>query len=332
MQIVDPAFMVKHRVPKPVLYGLFTAFIALGAFITCPLVASALDEKVSGTSDVEKELGINLVGAIPVLKHRIEDRAHVVRNKLDLVTSEAFIGIVGQLEIGSIQRYPKVVVVTSTLPNEGKSVIASNLASTFRQLGKRVVLLDLDLRRPVQHALHGVAMERGFLVWARTGFPMDGLFDPQGPLGIRPLVDGTDIITSGGVEAQPSQFFISEAMDRLVGNLKGAYDVIVLDTPPAGVFQDALLLGRFATDRVLVAREGVAPVVQVKKVIGDFIKANLAFNGVVLNGFVPRNANKKLAYGYKAAVAGYEYGSPSGAKRKPETGKTKPIKPAVAHA
>lgn len=308
MQIVDPAFMVKHRIPKPVLYGILTAFLALGGFIGCPLVAGAMDEKVSGTSDVEKELGINMVGAIPSLKQRLEDRAHVVRNKLDLVTSESFIGIVGQLEIGSAQRYPKVVVVTSTLPNEGKSVIASNLASTFRQLGKKVLLVDLDLRRPVQHTLHGVPMDRGFIVWAHAGFPMDALFDPSGPLGIRSLVDGTDLISSGGVESQPSQFFISESMERLVGNLKGIYDVVVLDTPPAGVFQDALILCRYATDRILVAREGVAPVVQVKKVIDDFVKANVAFNGVVLNGFIPRNANKKLAYGYKAATAGYQYG------------------------
>jgi len=332
LQVVDPAYMVKHRIPKQVLYGLFTAFLSLGAFITCPLLASALDEKVSGTSDVEKDLGINLVGAIPVMKHRIEDRAHVVRNKLDLVTSEAFIGIVGQLEIGSVQRYPKIVMVTSTLPNEGKSLIASNLASTFRQLGKRVILIDLDLRRPVQHTLHGVSMDRGFLVWARSGFPMDGMFDPQGPLGIKTLVDGTDLISSGGVETQPSQFLISESMDRLMGSLKGLYDVVVIDTPPAGVFQDSLILGRYATERVLVAREGVAPVAQVMKVIGDFAKANLQFNGVVLNGFVPRNAHKKLAYGYKASTAGYQYGSKDGAKKKPELSEGKPMKPVVARA
>jgi capsular exopolysaccharide synthesis family protein len=331
MQIVDPAYMVKHRIPKPVLYGIVTGFLALCAFVGCPLVASAMDEKVSGTSDVEKELGINLVGAIPALKQRVEDRAHVVRNKLDLVTSESFIGIVGQLEIGSTQRYPKVVVVTSTLPTEGKSVIASNLASTFRQLGKKVLLVDLDLRRPVQHSLHGVPTDRGFLVWARSGFPMDGVFDPQGPLGIRTLVDGTDLISSGGVESQPSQFFISNSMDRLVGNLKGAFEVVVLDTPPAGVFQDALILCRYATDRILVAREGVAPVVQVKKVVEDFAKANLAFNGVVLNGFIPRNANKKLAYGYKAAAAGYQYGDAKAAtKKKAILGKA--IKPEPARA
>jgi capsular exopolysaccharide synthesis family protein len=290
-----------------------------------------MDERVSGTSDVEKDLGLSLVGAIPALKFRLEDRAHVVRNKVDLVTTEAFVGIVGQLEIGSAQRYPKVIMVTSTLPGEGKSLIASNIASTFRQLGKRTLLADLDLRRPVQHTLHGLTFDQGFLTWARSGFPMEGLLDRQGPLGVRTLVDGTDLITSGGAETQPSQFLISESMELLIGNLKGCYDVVILDTSPAGVFQDALMLGRLTTDRVLVAREGVAPVVQVKAVIEEFSKASLVFNGVVLNGFIPRNANKKLAYGYKAAAKGYQYGDSKAVPSKNPILK-KGIKPEPARA
>jgi capsular exopolysaccharide synthesis family protein len=332
LQIVDPAYLVKHHIPKPVLYGIITALLSLGAFVGCPLLAGAMDERVSGTSDIEKELGISLVGAIPALKFRIEERAHVVRNKMDLVTAEAFVGIVGQLEVGSVRRYPKVIMVTSTLPGEGKSLIASNVASTFRQLGKRTILVDLDLRRPVQHSLHGVPLDQGFLLWARSGFPMDALLEPHGPLCIRTLVDGTHLIASGGIEAQPSQYLISEATERLVGNLKGAYDVVIFDTPPAGVFQDALILGRLTTERVLVAREGVAPIVQVKAVIEDFAKASIVFSGVILNGFIPRNANKKLAYGYKAASKGYQYNGAKtvGPKKKPSLDKR--IKPEPVRA
>ena len=76
-----------------------------------------------------------------------------------------------------------MILVTSTLPSEGKSLIASNLASTFRQLGKRCLLVDLDLRRPVQHALHGVPQDRGFLVWARLGFPWTAFWRPRARSG-----------------------------------------------------------------------------------------------------------------------------------------------------
>jgi capsular exopolysaccharide synthesis family protein len=315
MQIVDPAYMVKRRIPKRVLYGVVVLFLAFGAFVTTPLVASALDERVSGTSDVEKVLGLGLAGAIPNLKIRPEERAHVVRNKMDLVIAESFVGIVGHLQVGLTQLYPMVVAVTSALPGEGKSLVASNLASTFRQLGKKTVLVDLDLRRPVQHTLHGVPDEAGFLTWARAGFPVENLLNPTGPLGIRTLVDGTDLICAGGNEPQPSQFLVSSSMDIFVGTLKGAYDVVILDTPPGGVFQDGLMIGRHADARLLVARENVAPVVQVKQVIDDFVKAGLPFKGLVLNGFVPANANKKLAYGYKSASKGYSYDKPKKTKK-----------------
>jgi polysaccharide biosynthesis transport protein len=316
MQIVDPAFMVKRRIPKQVLYGLAVAFLACGAFLTCPLLAAALDEKVSGTADVEKVLGLGLVGAIAALKVRPEERAHVVRNKMDVVISEAFVGVVGHLELGLAQRYPMVVAVTSALPGEGKSMVASNLASSFSQLGKKVLLVDLDLRRPTQHNLHGIFQEKGFLTWARAGSPAGNLADLAGLLGIRRLVDGTELLCAGGVESQPSQFLVSEAMQQLIGELRSAYDLIILDTPPAAVFQDALMIARYATARLLVAREGVAPVAQVKQVIEDFAKAGHAFKGVVLNGFSPRNANKKLAYGYKGAAKGYSYGKPKSGKPK----------------
>lgn len=319
MQIVDPAFPVKRRIPKQLLYGLAVAVLACGAFLSTPLLAGVLDERISGTGDVEKTLGLGLAGAIASLKVRPEERAHVVRNKMDMVISEAFVGIVGHLELGLAERYPMVVAVTSALPGEGKSLVASNLASAFRQLGKKTLLVDLDLRRPTQHGLHGINPERGFLTWAHAGAPTGSLQDLAPLLGIRRLVDGTDLLTAGGVEEQPSQFFVSETMQQLVGTLRSNYDVVVLDTPPAGVFQDALMIARYATARLLVARENVAPVVQVKQVIEDFAKAGLTFKGLVLNGFSPRNANKKLAYGYKAAAKGYAYGK-SKDKKQPKMG------------
>jgi Mrp family chromosome partitioning ATPase len=316
MEVVDPAYLVKHRIPRQVLYGILVGLLSLGAFVTFPLVASTLDERVTGTADVEKTLGLSLIGAIPVMKLRVEDRAHVVRDRVDVVMAEAFLGIIGQLEIGSGQRYPKVVLVTSTLPGEGKSLMASNLASAYRQLGKKTVLVDMDLRRPVQHALHGVALEGGFLAWARSGFPMDNVLDAGGPLGIRSLADGVDLIAAGGADEQPGHFIISKSVEGLMGILRGVYDVVILDTPPGGVFQDALVLGRYTTDRLLVARESVPPTVQAKKTIDDFAKADLPFRGLILNGFIPGTANKRLAYTYKAATKGYGYGGHNGAKPK----------------
>ena len=333
MQIVDPAYLKKTRIPKPLLYGVLVAFLSFCVFLASPLLAGVLDERVSGTSDVEKLLGLSLAGSIPRLKLRPQDRAHVVRNKLDMVIVESFIGMVGQMEAGSAQRYPKVVLVTSTLPDEGKSLIASNLASTFQQLGKKTVLVDLDLRRPLQYQLHWITQDVGFVSWAKAGFPLDdSMLEPGGALGIHKLMDGTDLICAGGAESQPSHYLIAESMKTLINRLRSVYDVVILDTPPAGVFQDALILARLATERLLVARESVASVTQVKQVIDEFARSEFAFRGVVLNGFNPRNVNKKLAYGYKAAAKGYFYNKAEGKKRSQPGGAQKPAAPKSAVA
>lgn len=315
MQIVDPAYLVKPRIPKRVMYGFLVACLAFGAFIVAPLVVSTLDERVSATADPEQVLGLTLLGAIPRLRLRAENRAHVVRDSVDLVTAETFSGIAGQLELNASQRYPKVVLVTSTLPGEGKSLIASNLASTYRKLDKRVILLDLDLRRPSQHLLHGVSIEGGILSWAAAGSPGETEAFPGEALHVHRLPDEVALVTAGGSEAQPGHLIVSRAIERLIEGFKARYDVVVIDTPPAAVFQDALVLARHATDALLVARIGVPPVVQVKKVIEDFSRANLSFRGLVLNGFSPRNASKKLAYAYSAASKGYSYGAKPGRKR-----------------
>jgi len=309
MQIVDPAYLTKPRIPKPVIYAAIVALLSLGAFVAAPLTVSMLDEKISGTSDLEKDLSLTLAGAIPTLKFRREDRAHVVRNKLDVVTSEAFVGIIGQLEIGNVGRGAKAILVTSTLPGEGKSLVASNLASMYRELGKNTLIVDLDLRRPTQHTLNAVSTDKGFLAWARAGAPMDDLFAAGSLLGITRLPDGTDLIPAGGSDAQPSHFLVASALEQLIAKLRERYDILIIDTPPAGVFQDALIASRHVDASLLVAREGVATIVEVRKAIEDFTKAGRAFAGLVLNGFRPQTANKKLAYGYKAASKGYHYSS-----------------------
>lgn len=308
MQIVDPAFLVKPRVPKRVVYAAFVVCLSFGFFLVAPLVMSTLDERVTARSDLEQVLKLPLLTAIPKLRGRTEDRAHVVRNSTDVVTTESFMAIAGHLELEPSNGYPQVILVTSTLPEEGKSLVASNLASIYSQLHKRSVLVDLDLRRPSQHALHALPSEGGFLSWARNGFPIGEGIDLPALLHIRRLPNGTDLITAGGSDPQPGHVIVGQPIKDLIAWLKERYDVIILDTPPAAVFQDALVLARHASSSLLVTRDGVAPVVQVRKVIEDFSRANLSFRGVVLNAFSPRNANKKLAYAYNAASRGYSYG------------------------
>lgn len=297
MQVVDPGFLVKPRIPKRLLLIALVILVSLCAFVCTPLLADLMDERVKGTSDLEASLGLPLLGAIPRLRGTDDERAHIVRNQVDLVTTESFVGISGGLDISAGRMNNRVILLTSTLPSEGKSLIASNLASTYRQLKRSVVILDLDLRRPSQHTLHAVKNSSGFLTWMGSG----------GEPHIEALPDGVALLPAGGHDNQPTHHYVSPKMASLIEDLRRRFDIVIVDTPPAGVFQDAMVLARHADERILVVREAEAPTVQVRKVIEDFGRAKSPFTGMILNGFNPQAASKKLAYGYKAGSKGYAY-------------------------
>ena len=143
MKVVDPGYIDKPRLPKTLLVAVVGLFFALGAFVTVPFMLHAFDARLRGTNDIEKALGKDLLGCVPQLgRVRIEDRPHIVRNNVDLSHVEAFTSIASQVEFNSKHATPRVLLVTSTLPGEGKSLMVSNLASAFTKIGRKTVIID----------------------------------------------------------------------------------------------------------------------------------------------------------------------------------------------
>lgn len=308
MRVVDPAYLDKPRLPKSVLLAAVGMIFAFGAFVTVPFVLHAFDARLRGTSDIEKTLGKELVGCVPQLNQvRAEDRPHIVRNNVDLDHVESFTSMASQVEFNSKHKAPRVIVITSTLPGEGKSMMASNLAAAFTKFGRKTLIIDCDFRRPTQHLIHGIAQPNGFLTWAKSGYPAAGLLEINGALGITVLPDGTHLIPSGGDDAQPGQYLVAKATETLFQSLRRSYDAIIIDTPPVGLFQDALILSRYAQESILVAREAKAPVAQIKRVLADLDRGPAPALGVIFNDFSPRSASAVVGYRHEAAKYGYTY-------------------------
>jgi Mrp family chromosome partitioning ATPase/uncharacterized protein involved in exopolysaccharide biosynthesis len=305
MQIADPAFIVRPRISVWAVKLALAAIIAFIAFCGTPLLMDLLDPRLKSTSDPEALLQLRLLGAIPVLKVRKPQQAHVVRDGVDLPSADAFSDVVGELDMVSNLPFPKVILVTSTLAGEGKSVLVSNLAAAYQKRLFRVVILDLDLRRPSQERLQSAGGSGGFTPWLRAGRPMENLLEPGGALGLQELPSGVSLIAAGGVERRANHHLSGSLLTALLAELRLRFDVILIDTPPAGLFQDALQLARQADERLLVARVACAPLSHIRKVIGDFDDAKAAFTGVILNGFVPRHADKALAYVYRGGRNAY---------------------------
>ncbi|EDY81854.1 capsular exopolysaccharide family protein [Verrucomicrobiia bacterium DG1235] len=300
MRVVDPAFIAKPKLAKRKLVAAFTVLLAGGAFFGVPLGMQLFDQRLKCATDIEKEFGKGLLGGIPKLSRvKVADRPHVVRDNLDLAKVESFMAVVAQLELTSKQEGPKSFVVTSTTTSEGKSTIAANVASGFVQIKRKTIIIDGDLRRPCLHQFNRIKKSGGLIRWAEEGYPMDDIYGEDSPLGIQKLKGGAYLLPAGGVFPLPSKLLVSTKIDALLRKLEETFEVIIVDTPPVGLYPDALIFAKSVGETLLVARESKAPISQIRQVIGDIDSTGAPVLGLVLNDYSFGSLNPRLAYGGK---------------------------------
>ena len=307
LRIIDPAFLVVPRIPAKFVYGAIILLLGAGAFISTTLCLNFFDETVNGSMNLEHQFGVRVLGTIPKLGGtRKAERAHVVRDNAMLPYVEAFLTVVSQISLVSAKPFPKRIIVTSALPGEGKSTIASNLAATFTRLGWKTVLVDADFRRPSQQGIHQIKTDRGLLTWAADGFVTSpDLFAAHGPLGLVTLPDGTSLIPAGRSDTQPSRFLIAPGMSDFLDELGRRFDAVVIDTPPARVFQDALIFARSCEETVFVVREGRASAALISRILVDFGRTTAPVIGLLLNRFKVLAADPSFLQTQSRAAADY---------------------------
>lgn len=315
MRVIDPAFIVRPKLSKQKVTILIIGFLALGAFVVTPLTLHLFDQRIKVATDIEQELGKPLVGGVPrISRLRARDKARIVCDDLRVNYVEPFMALIAQVELMSRQSRCKSFVIASAVKAEGKSTISANLADGFVRLGRKTLLIDCDLRKPGLQQFFTAEKEKGLIWWAEAGYPMEGLFDESSPLGIQRLENGTYILLAGGLSKQPSQLLISEAFDKLFQLLKEEFDVIIVDTPPVGLYPDAQLLAKYVGETLLVARESCAPVAQIRRVIMDIENTAAPVLGIILNSYSPGSFNPRLAY--RAGYEKYEFDKRKKAREK----------------
>lgn len=264
--------------------ALTLAVLGLGLFVGYPVGLELLFNRVKGFADVETQLGVPLLGEVPVLKKLpAEDRAHLLARAKDEDSAELVRALHAQLKLGSRHDYPKSILVTSTTPAEGKSFIAANLAGAFAAHGVKTLLVDTDLRRPAQHRLFDLPNQAGLVTWMEKGghSPADPLADPA--LGLVACGPSLHLLRTGGSTRRSTEMLDTDAVRGLLDSLRKHFDVIIIDTPPAGVFPDALALADSVGELVYVVRYNHVPRPAVRRVLERFAKAEVDIAGVVLN-------------------------------------------------
>lgn len=189
------------------------------------------------------------------------------------------------------------VALTSWSKGEGKSTATVNLAISFSKMGKRVLLIDTDLRRPNLHNLLKIRNEQGVTDVIAQLSRFDAAVHHE-------VISCLDVLTSGPIPPNPSELLASNAFIELINQAKQEYDYVILDTPPLGVVADTLLLKDFVAGYVLVVRERLTTHGDIERALQSI---NLADSTVL--GFLEVGCSlHSKGYGYKKYRYRYRYG------------------------
>ena len=198
---------------------------------------------------------------------------------------------------------PRMIVVTSAFPEEGKSTVASNLAAALAAIKRSVLIVDGDMRRPKQHKIFDAANDFGLtdLLLEATPLQLNGHGDHRAVLST--AVPGVHIIPSGRNSAAPSNILHSPRAEELFAWARSTYDYVLIDTPPMVQLPDARLFARYADGVVMVLRAGSTNRDAAAAAVEQLRKDDTTLLGVVLNGWNPKNSNS----GTYGAGAYYQY-------------------------
>lgn len=309
LSILAPAQLPTRPIsPNVQLYLIIAAMLGLiisGAII---FAIEYLDETIKDGNDAQTQLNVPTLGMIT----RIDD---IKRPSDQIVTlthprspiSEAYRVLRTNLRFSGIENPSGALLITSSGPSEGKSTTAANLATTIAQSGKRVVLMDCDLRRPSLHNLFNVSNDLGL-----TELFLDDAPDMDRVLK-QTAVPGLRLLTSGTIPPNPSEMLDSKRMTEILAALRSQSDMVVIDSPPTLVVADASILGSRCSGAILVVDSGKTRVDVARRALDTLKQANVKVLGTVINKLSTR----------RTAGYGYRYYNYYGTKTAPsKTGKT----------
>lgn len=300
LSVVDPAAVpTEPSSPRPVRDAGIGLLIGLGIGIAGALTREALDRTYSDSDLLESVTDLPVLGVVPQELGKV--RLPAVSDP-ESGRAEAYRTIRTNIQFAGPPTALKRIVVTSTLPGEGKTSVASNVAIALARSGQAVVLVDADLRRPQVASVFGMVVQ---------GPGLAGVLSGRHTLAhaLRVVDDGAlAVLPAGGTVANPSELLGGLRMTQLLEDLGSEFDVVLIDTPPVLPVSDALVLAVAATGVIVVVGLGKTPRERLQRCLGSLRKLDVPILGLVANGSVPSG---DPAYGYGSK---YGYASRHGRK------------------
>lgn len=300
--------------PKKKIIALAALILGLGLPVGFVYIRDLLKYKIENRDDVERITKVTILAELPRGKKPEKGGAIVVRENHNDIMEETFRGLRTNL-LFMLGKSDKVVLFSSTQPGEGKSFVAGNTAVSLAFLGKKVIVVGMDIRKPGLNKVFNLSRR----VEGITNYLSDpdnvNLFDMVQHSDISPNLD---ILPGGPVPPNPTELVARDVLDKAIDMLKERYDYVILDTAPIGMVTDTAIIGRVADMCVYVCRADVTPkasyeYINVLKREHKFPKLATVINDIDMSkrkNSYGYGYGKKYGYGY-----GYGYGFESGQKK-----------------
>lgn len=260
--------------------------LALG--VGAAILMSSFDNRVRGEEDIRRVTSASILGGIP-FDPDAESKPLVAFTGDHSLRAECFRKLRTSLHFAQVD-HGKTLLITSSLPGEGKTTTAINLAITIAESGRSVVLVDADLRRPMLGEYLGFDRNAGLTTALAGDADVDDLLQPWGTKNL-------SVLGSGQIPPNPSELLGSVAMKELVARLAATFDTVIIDAPPLLPVTDASVLAQFVDGVVVVVGCGRIRQTNLRKSIGTLELVEAKILGILPN-LLPTKGPEALAYGY----------------------------------
>jgi succinoglycan biosynthesis transport protein ExoP len=278
LSVVEPAQANPNPVrPRVRLNTLLAGALGLCLALGLVFLLAYMDNTFKSADELSQSLGLTTLGTVGRIEGRnLQDKVILSQEPFSPV-SEAYRMIRSNIQFMSVDQAAKTIMVTSPTPGEGKSTTATNLGVVMAQAGLKTIIVDADLRRPVQHQLFQVA---------NLGGLTDLLCSPELEINSHlrnTSIENLQLLTCGVIPPNPSELLGSQRMGQMLDRLSELADVVIFDSPPAVGVADAIVLSNRVDGVVLVIQAGQTRRDMARQAVSNLEQAGAHFLGTVLN-------------------------------------------------